>query len=356
MGDVHRLRPGARKRSYTLRLALRRPFNFSNPVVACLAAVFLLGCLVPLASYTYYRSIITEAPLEATNSNEAYTIVILSQPHRLATLRTVVEHYGRCPSVREILVVWGPNPPSTEALGLFSDVPVRLRGEGVDSLNNRFRPDPKITTKAVLSLDDDTIMWCSDVEAGFREWLRRPQDLVGFFPRLILPPASRGRRWRYFGEKEAYRQEKYNAMLTVAMFYNSDLMREYWADDGLAAYGRGIVDLLFNCEDILMNYVAVAAKARRARKVGGKRKELEPAVRYVRARRRLDLSMLTSVGISRGAAHQEKREQCATAFFKYINETEGAAAAVLPTERFDWDRERAGPPLCWIPFFGCIYL
>ena len=44
-----------------------------------------------------------------------------------------------------------------------SRVPVRIRVEPRNSLNNRFAPDSRIRTQAVLSLDDDIFMPCSDI-------------------------------------------------------------------------------------------------------------------------------------------------------------------------------------------------
>ena len=39
--------------------------------------------------------------------------------------------------------------------------------------------------RAVLSLDDDIMMPCSDVELGFALWRQHPDKIVGYYPRLI---------------------------------------------------------------------------------------------------------------------------------------------------------------------------
>lgn len=44
--------------------------------------------------------------------------------------------------------------------GVPAAVPVRVRQEASNSLNNRFRPDPLLRTRAVLQLDDDVILRC----------------------------------------------------------------------------------------------------------------------------------------------------------------------------------------------------
>ena len=45
--------------------------------------------------------------------------------------------------------------------------------------------------RAVLSLDDDILIPCNDVEAAFAAWRAAPEALVGFYPRLLLPDGSR---------------------------------------------------------------------------------------------------------------------------------------------------------------------
>jgi Glycosyl transferase family 64 domain len=333
-------------------------------------------------AYAYYRSILDEklfqSILEKDNTTlEKYTIVILSQPKRLRTLKTVVCHYSRCPSVDSIVIVWGDqkHPLSTQDLPVTNDVPVRIRTEAIDTLNNRFQYDPQISTEAVLSLDDDTLMLCQDVENGFEEWKLNRNRLVGYFPRLVVEEIEENflskphRSWRrgrvapttsifkYLGEREAYKKGEYNLILTVAMFYNVALMEEYWQPVGFAAAGRELVDKIHNCEDILMNYIA-------AGRVMSQQNSLlnstaATAIKYVRPRRRLDLSKLTSVGISHhAAAHLAKRERCITEFVQYIHShgLSGKYPELLASEKFEWEREVAGRPLCWLPFFGCIYL
>ena len=303
-----------------------------------------------------------------TSAREQYTIVILSQPRRLQTLKTVVAHYRHCPSVKEIVVVWNdedvPDLSTNSRLG--SDVPVRFRQEAHDSLNNRFKPDPLISTKAVLSLDDDTLLWCSDIEHGFREWRRQPDALVGFFPRLILVPEDHdgvggvGRSVQYLGEREVFTRGEYNAVLTCAMFYHVELMKSYFAPETL--FLRNTVDALGNCEDIAMNYVATAALIAKTENFNESAGELSSAptttttaataTRFVRPHRRLDISKVAFAGgISQNtAAHLAKRVQCASYFGRFSNQS-GFGPLELPRTAVT-----VPSPVCWIPFLGCVYL
>jgi hypothetical protein len=106
-----------------------------------------------------------------------------------------------------------------------SAVPVRLRVEALNSLNNRFRTDPLIRNRAVLSLDDDIIMPCSDLERGFAAWRTQPRRLVGFFQRLI-----EGTPLVFRGERHSIERGLYNSVLTGAAFMDTETaFPAYWA-------------------------------------------------------------------------------------------------------------------------------
>lgn len=45
--------------------------------------------------------------------------------------------------------------------------------------------------RAVLSLDDDILMPCSDVERAFALWRASPRQLVGWYPRLLQPAGGK---------------------------------------------------------------------------------------------------------------------------------------------------------------------
>jgi hypothetical protein len=374
---AHSLKPSAGKHSKWRRSWLRLA------VMGAIAA-FMVCALIIASAETYYLSIVREGSVEAVpvdGTVAKYTIVLMSYPKRLRSLRTVVNHFGRCPSVAEIVVVWDGSPPPTGE-DLQSAAPVRIRTESAFSLNNRFKPDPLVRTQAILSLDDDTLLRCADIERAFAKWRRFPEALVGFFPRLtsVYEPMNKQRNELfdpylsaeasssasetsvaekgvpreylvadYLGERDVYRIGQYNVLLTPAMFYDSRLMMEYWHERYL--WARKLVDDIFNCEDILMNFVATLTANQGKMEAGEGRVDhgAIAALHYVRARRRLDLSQLTGAGISHaGRSHMEKRRGCAAAF--------AARWGELPKVRFNWTESDAGPPLCSLPGLGCVYL
>ena len=279
---------------------------------------------------------------------------------------------GAVLTVAEIVVVWNDGPPPDVESEFRSAVPVRLRAEAANSLSNRFRPDPLLRTRAVLMLDDDQLMRCSDVERGFALWLEQPQALVGFFPRIVRagPPA-------YQGERSVFGLRRYNVILTGAAFIDAERMFPlYWSEEyeqgglpprrfrsasqqllcarcgravaplgGLAAHAghllshaaaRQYVEEHFNCEDLLMNYVVARAAAPGA-----------PAVQYVRPRRRLDISRLSRVGLSRATVHAEERRACAAHFSQLLG------GSTLADQRVEWSGGQRPP---WCSSLGCLFL
>ncbi|XP_078428133.1 glycosyltransferase family protein 47 isoform X2 [Wolffia australiana] len=224
-----------------------------------------------------------------------FTLVTMTYEARLWNLRLFVKHYSRCTSVREIVVVWNKGPLPDPA-GFDSAVPVRIRVELENSLNNRFKPDPEIRTRGVFQLDDDIMMTCTDVEKGFVAWRQSPHRIVGFYPRLL--------EGEYRDERYARRRGGYNVVLTGAAFMDSAAFGRYWSE--AAEVGRRLVGQHFNCEDILMNFLYANAS-------GGER-----TVEYVRPNWAIDTSKFSSAAISRNTqAHYQIRTRCLAEFTQF---------------------------------------
>jgi hypothetical protein len=210
-------------------------------------------------------------------------------------LRGAVKHYSRCPSASHVVIVWNQGTPPDLSL-VPSAVPLRIRSESTNSLNNRFKPDSEITTRAVFSIDDDIRIPCSDVEAAFAEWRRSPEVMVGFFPRLIEPEDGGSLELVFRGEAYVMQQERYNVILTGAAFLDASVAFPlYWSP--AVAPARLVVDELFNGEDLLMNFVLSKATQTRNNTNNNSRSS-PPAIKFFRPRRRFDISKFSKVGIS----------------------------------------------------------
>ncbi|CAH2074162.1 unnamed protein product [Thlaspi arvense] len=224
-----------------------------------------------------------------------FTLATMTYDARLWNLKMYVKHYSRCPSVKEILVIWNKGPPP-EQKDLDSAVPVRIRVEKQNSLNNRFNVDPLIKTRAVLELDDDIIMSCDVIEKGFRVWREHPERLVGFYPRFVDETMT------YSAEKFARSHNGYNMILTGAAFMDAGFAFDMYQSEK-AKLGREFVEEQFNCEDVLLNFLYANASG------------LGKAVEYVRPPLAIDTSKFSGVAISGNTnQHYRKRSKCLRRF------------------------------------------
>ncbi|KAI3851876.1 hypothetical protein MKW98_019875 [Papaver atlanticum] len=262
-----------------------------------LVLIFVLGVVLMCTGVRYiYGGNGAEEPYLWKDQYSQFTLLTMTYEARLWNLKMCVKHYSRCPSVKEIVVVWNKgNPPE---LGDFDTVvPVRIRVEKQNSLNNRFRVDPLITTKAVLELDDDIMMSCDDIERGFRVWREHPNRIVGFYPRLVA-----GSPLRYRNERFARKRKGYNMILTGAAFIDrTKAFETYWGEE--AKEGREIVDKFFNCEDVLLNFLYANSSSS------------SQAVEYVKPSWVVDMSKFSGVAISGNTqVHENIRSDCIAKF------------------------------------------
>ncbi|KAL5709655.1 Glucosamine inositolphosphorylceramide transferase 1 [Ranunculus cassubicifolius] len=261
-----------------------------------LSLIFVVGIALMCTGVKYiYGGSGAEAAYPWKGQYSQFTLLTMTYDARMWNLKMYVKHYSRCSSVKEIVVVWNKgNPP--ELSELDSAVPVRIRVEKENSLNNRFRVDPLIKTKAVLELDDDIMMSCDDVERGFRIWREHPDRIVGFYPRFID-----GSPLKYRDEKYARSRGGYNMILTGAAFIDSQLaFTRYWSDQAKA--GREVVDKYFNCEDVLLNFLYVNGSSTKT-------------VEYVRPAWAIDTSKFSGVAISKNTqTHYRIRSDCLVKF------------------------------------------
>lgn len=272
-----------------------RPNTWTGVFVV--VSTILVAMILMCAGVKYiYGGSGAEEPYTMEGHYSQFTLLTMTYDARLWNLKMYIKHYSRCASVREIVVVWNKGTPP-QLSDFDSAVPVRIRVEQQNSLNNRFKVDPLIKTRAVLELDDDIMMTCDDIERGFRVWREHPDRIVGFYPRLVS-----GGRLRYKGEKHARTHNGYNMILTGAAFIDGPAAFErYWSKEAEA--GRALVDRLFNCEDVLMNYLYANSSSS------------SDVVEYVRPVWAIDTSKFSGVAISRNTqAHYGVRSKCLRKF------------------------------------------
>ncbi|KAL8145928.1 hypothetical protein AgCh_003890 [Apium graveolens] len=271
-----------------------KPNTLIRKVVLALISVVAIALMCTGVQYIYGGNGAQE-PYPVNGHYSQFTLLTMTFEARLLNLKAYIWHYSKCSSVREIVVVWNKGTPPNIS-DLKSAVPVRIRVEEHNSLNNRFKKDLLIKTRAVLELDDDILMKCNDLERGFQVWREHPDRIVGFYPRLVD-----GDVLKYQGEKHARSHKGYNMILTGAAFIDTDLaFNLYWSEKAKA--GREAVDKYFNCEDVLLNYLYANAS-------------MLDTVEYVRPALALDTSKLSGVAISKDTeAHYKVRSNCLERF------------------------------------------
>uniref|UniRef100_A0A1D1ZVJ1 Uncharacterized protein n=1 Tax=Auxenochlorella protothecoides TaxID=3075 RepID=A0A1D1ZVJ1_AUXPR len=326
---------GASRRASALlrRLGPRARIALAAGVAAGLATAAALGALGWYYGTTLHARMGAARAPRVGGQASAYTVMLLSHGPRVPTLKVTVGWVSQCPSVAEVVIIWNSGkPPDTSGWAAPGGAPVRLRLSPRNELTNRFLPDPLLRTRAVLTLDDDILSTCADVEALFAAWRRDPGLLAGMFPRLAGagPPAA------YAGEQEVYRRGRYNMVLTGGMVLDADRIFPLFNSPQYAEE-RAYVNSVTNCEDLLVNFVVAEVNAARG----------NVSASMLRPRRRLDISKLMGqgVGISRDrGSHQAKREACVERF---------AQRLVMPVEQEVPVWVDRPPCLSWL---GCVYL
>lgn len=261
-------------------------------LLGSLTLTFIIATVVLFTLFfaPFYKRVAVASPI----NTDTFTLLISSYGPRLPLLRGAIKHYSSCPSISSILVVW--NGLKSPNISSSSRIPLRIRMEKQKSLNNRFKPDPNITTRAVLSMDDDIRIPCIDIEQAFALHKSGRHELVGFFPRLIEGSPD----LKFRGESYAIQRTQYNVVLTGAAFLNhGTAFPAYWREE--IRHARAVVDEVFNGEDILMNFVLCANMSNMLKNGIGIHDDgrmMALPVKFFQPSRRIDVSKLSRVGIS----------------------------------------------------------
>ncbi|GAA5928659.1 uncharacterized protein JCM15063_003932 [Sporobolomyces koalae] len=198
---------------------------------------------------------------------EGFTMVIATFQRDLL-LPPLLKHLTSTPppSLRQILIVWQnvdtplPEFLSPRALDELSTsgVAVSIRKSWKNSMNERFRPvldwGEHIQTKAVMIMDDDIVLRKESLEWGYQEFVEAnkygPGRIVGFSSREFEPAGQEG-EWNYITKPTS----TYSMILSNAAFLKKEWLVKYWDDSQEMSSLRNYVDSVFNCDDILINYL-----------------------------------------------------------------------------------------------------
>ncbi|CAN1842582.1 Glycosylinositol phosphorylceramide mannosyl transferase 1 [Linum perenne] len=256
------------------------------------------------------------------NPPPSYTVLINTWK-RSSPLKKSAAHYASCAGVDSIRVAWGEVESPSEKLKSDLDRIVKSKAwrkeeigvEVVENYGGRFKPIGGVRTDAILSVDDDVIVPCSDLEFAFLVWRTAPRTMVGFVPRmnwLDLNALKSGSVYhRYGGWLSIWWKGSYSMVLSKASFFHNKYLDVYTnsmplpMQDYLARerqFSRFFLTLCFffllsissrNCEDIAMSIVVANASGTPPLWVKGKIQEIG-----------------SSWGRGNDRGGNEKREEC----------------------------------------------
>ena len=184
--------------------------------------------------------------------------LLLSTFDRFDILEMQIKYYSKSPRIDMILVTWhdisrAPPPPMR-----VNGVMVEFLPQAKDSLNNRFLPSMKITTEAVLIMDDDMKVHWDDVDLLLEAWASHQDNIVGFYPRRIDTATGK------YNVNGADRWDApYELMLTKVMVLHKRFLEAYSCEASMSMVHK-IVDESTNCEDIAMNFVVSSLTSKAA--------------------------------------------------------------------------------------------
>ena len=184
--------------------------------------------------------------------SSSVTVVLLNM-HRRSILLKQIKYYATSRLVSTIIVTCYnlkyPVPRDT----IIGHTRVLFMRPLSNSLNDRFLMDHRITTTAVLLIDDNIKIHLDDIEVLYTVWRKYPKFIVGSFPSWFSTDSSK--RLLYTHSKIGV---EYGFILTKVMLIHSDYLFEYYCDneDDISNYDHGTifntVSSLKNCEDIFM--------------------------------------------------------------------------------------------------------
>ncbi|KAK4056816.1 hypothetical protein OIO90_002066 [Microbotryomycetes sp. JL221] len=198
---------------------------------------------------------------------DGFTMIIATY-NRDQLLPDLINHLTINPpqSLRQILFVWQnvdrPLPPLLQADSLETlstrGVVVSVRQSKRNSMNERFRPElewgEEIPTRTVMIVDDDVVLRKDSLEWGFQHFKLYNEQLG---QQRIVGFAGRDYETLPDGTLDYVVQPRftYSMVLSNAAWLSRDWLYAYWADTPLMTRMRDYVDEVFNCDDLLVNFL-----------------------------------------------------------------------------------------------------
>ncbi|KAI9143724.1 glycosyl transferase family 64 domain-containing protein [Paraphysoderma sedebokerense] len=268
----------------------------------------LLGVIMILLSISsYMTSSLYDNDIHSTQLSTTHESEPILQPYErditydgnipLATLNKPHDKPTSLYSDRFFIVVlWNEvdNWPPPENITNISNSQTFFHRPEKNSMNNRFRPFNEMRTQAVIMLDDDARTSIDNIQFLFESWnnIGQPFTLMGFIPRYHSKIAEG--QWNY----SIHGVGGHSIILVGASLLPYASLHSYTYD--LPQSARDKVDAVFNCDDLLFNFMMANLTNRPPILVSGK------------------VRLLPGEGIHTQPDHMAKRDEC----LKYFIEQE----------------------------------
>lgn len=312
----------------------------SKKVYFCLAVVLSFYVLLSLYDACFHSYQIIEldnddlVDLDGDSNQYESFGVIINTFRRPDFLKDAVIHYaekcGIATGVESVFIVWaeeGVTPPAPDSFfrsrsnvenrSFVNIHPVK------NSLNNRFQPiiqnednkhlfQSSEVPSALFMVDDDMRIDCFSLRKAFEAWKQTPKSMVGFYPRLSIPPrAEKHKRYVKFQIALVYQswpivylKQQMNFILTKACFLHKRYMDIYMSPEHHPVEILDYVDKYMNCEDVAMSMLVANITRMEARSRG---KDLPARPIYVEGKS-VDKGLFK--GISTNTGHMKRRSDC----------------------------------------------
>ncbi|XP_006009980.1 exostosin-like 2 [Latimeria chalumnae] len=188
---------------------------------------------------------------------DSFTIVMQTF-NRTDLLMKLLNHYQAIPHLHKIIIVWnsiGEKTPNEvwESLGPHP-IPVIFKEQTENKMRNRLQPFPEIETKAILMLDDDTLISAHDLSFAFSVWQLFSDQIVGFVPRKHVSTPSGIYSYGSFElqTSEVESGDQYSMVLVGAAFFHKRYLDQFQIQPPSI---HTLIDQTQNCDDIAMNFL-----------------------------------------------------------------------------------------------------
>uniref|UniRef100_A0A8C5UGF4 Exostosin-like 2 n=2 Tax=Malurus TaxID=55806 RepID=A0A8C5UGF4_9PASS len=235
-----------------------RLLRFTSVVIIVLLLVAgALTALLPTIKDDKLPNSRREPKTQSQSALDSFTLIMQTY-NRTDLLLKLLNHYQAIPHLHKVIVVWnniGEKTPEEmwNSLGPHP-VPVVFKVQTINRMRNRLQNFPDVETKAVLMMDDDTLVSAHDLAFAFSVWQQFPEHIVGFVPRKHISTPSGVYSYGSFELQNPGfgNGDQYSMVLIGAAFFHSGYLEDFQRQPE-AVYA--LIDETQNCDDIAMNFL-----------------------------------------------------------------------------------------------------